>query len=258
MVLGERIYGYSSNFNPKPLIEKYLQSLSHEIGNLDANIKEINLRDEDNRVEIKVEGADEEFFKNLLMQKFGAPTRFHDIRIGDVYWGYLVDVKKVGFGVFVDCGIKYPTTDILIDLNTLRNQLCFGKKIPLRRIVDLFGFIENFPLYVEIEEISRTAKNIRGVIAKESLETINNWFQDNLERVFVSGSTRAQVKRALAKMGHSQDIVSIKKLGFLEHIILLKAGTNAPGIIAHIGKKLEFSKLSSIRPSKINNTILGK
>lgn len=255
LILGEKIYSYSPKPDFKPLLAKYKQMLSHEMETLDVGIKKIDVRDEDNRLELLVEGPDEEFLKSLLKEEFGSTYRFLDVREGDILKGYVVEVGKVGFGVFVDCGVKYPTTDVLINLITLRNQLCKGKKIPLRKIVDSYGLIENFPIYIEIEEISRREKNLRGKIAKKSLDMINNWIKDDLERVFVSGSTRAQVKKAMSKTGHSRDIVSLKKLGFLENIIILKEGTNAPGIISHIGKKLEYSKLSAIRPLKIEEII---
>ena len=40
-------------------------------------------------------------------------------------------------------------------------------------------------------------------------------------------------------MGHFRDIITFKRFGFLENLVLLKEGTDAPGIIAHIGRKLE-------------------
>lgn len=254
-ILAEKIYSYNPNFNFNPLFQKYLQMLSHEMGELDINIEIEAFRKQENRLEIKIEGQDEEFFKNLLKHKIGSTIRFNRIHKGDVLKGYLIDVKKVGFGIFIDCSIRYPTTDVLINLHTLRNQLCRGKKIPLRKIIDLFGFIDNFPIHVKIKEISQSEKNVQGLIGKDTLEMINNWFYDKLERVFVSGSTRAQVKKAIAITGHSQDVITIKKLGFLENIIILKEDTNAPGIIAHIGKKLKFSKLSAIRPLKLRKLL---
>lgn len=253
LILAEKIYSYDPNFNFNPLFHKYLQMLFTEVGELDVNIEIETFRKQDNRLEIKIEGPDEEFVKNLLNQNIGSIIRFNNIHKGDILRGYLVDVKKVGFGVFIDCGIRYPTTDVLINLYSLRSQLCQGKKLSLRKIIDKFGFIENFPMFIKIEEILRNEKQIRGIIANDSLKMINKWFLDKLERVFVSGSTRAHVKKAIAKTGHSQDVVTIKKLGFLENIILLKKGTNAPGIISHIGKKLEYSKLSAIRPEQIND-----
>lgn len=254
-ILAEKIYSYNPNFNFNSLFQKYLQMLSNEIKELDVHIEIVSFRKQDNRLEIKIEGPDEEFVKNLIKQNIGSTIRFNEIHKGDVLRGYLVDVGKVGFGIFIDCSIRYPTVDVLINLHTLRNQLCTGKKIPLRKIIDSFGFIENFPIHVKVEEISQSKKEIKGLIAKNTLEIINDCFLDKLERVFVSGSTRAQVKKAIAITGHSQDVITIKKLGFLENIIILKGDTNAPGIIAHIGKKLKFSKLSAIRPLKLRKLL---
>lgn len=255
LILAEKIYSYDPNPDFNSLFRRYLQMLSNEIGELAVNIEIEAFRKKEKRLEIKIEGQDEEFFKNLLKQKIGSTIRFNEIHKGDVLKGYLTGVKKVGFGIFVDCSIRYPTTDVLINLHSLRNQLCRGKKNSLREIIDSFGLIDNFPIHVKVEEISQSKKKIRGLIAKDTLEMINNWFLDKLEMVFVSGSTRAQVKKAIAITGHTQDVITIKKLGFLENIIILKEDTNAPGIIAHIGKKLKFSKLSAIRPLKLRKLL---
>ncbi|MHA2257917.1 MAG: DUF2110 family protein [Promethearchaeota archaeon] len=47
----------------------------------------------------------------------------------------------------------------------------------------------------------------------------------------------------------------MKRYGFLENLVLLKKDTDAPGIIAHIGKELENCKLSAIRPKRIRKLI---
>jgi hypothetical protein len=75
--------------------------------------------------------------------------------------------------------------------------------------------------------------------------------KENLDAVFITGETKAQIKKTLEKTGHLRDIVSIKKYGFLENIIILKETTEAPGIISDIGKYLKNCKMSAIRPERI-------
>ena len=71
----------------------------------------------------------------------------------------------------------------------------------------------------------------------------------------MSGATKNQFKKALVKRGHLRDIVSVERHGFLEHIVILKEGTEAPGIIAHIGKYLRNCKLSAIRHERIHKLL---
>ena len=79
---------------------------------------------------------------------------------------------------------------------------------------------------------------------------------ENLDALFVSGATKNQFKKALIRKGHLRDIVSIKRYGYLEHIVILKEGTEAPGIIARIGNYLRNCKLSAIRHDRIKSLIV--
>ncbi|MFW9780839.1 MAG: DUF2110 family protein, partial [Candidatus Heimdallarchaeota archaeon] len=62
-----------------------------------------------------------------------------------------------------------------------------------------------------------------------------------------------KVKKVLTKTNHIRDIISLERYGFLESIVMLKKGTEAPGIISEIGKYLVNSKISVIRAERIKN-----
>ena len=80
--------------------------------------------------------------------------------------------------------------------------------------------------------------------------------EENIEGVFLSGETKGQFKKVITKKGHFRDIITIEQFGFLENIALFKEGTNAPGIIAHIGSQLESTKLSALRPERIKKLFI--
>jgi len=167
----------------------------------------------------------------------------------------MVDVGKVGFGIFVDCGILNPKLDVLINLHVLREQFSDGKEKSLKEIINAFDFIDNFPVYIEITHIDREKKQIQGKIDHKTLNFYRKILNENIEAVFVSGETKGQVKKALIRKGHLRDIVAIDRYGFLENIIIFKDNTSAPGIIADIGKNLRNCKLSAIRPINIKKLI---
>jgi hypothetical protein len=209
------------------------------------------MRKYDNRIEISIQGPEEVFIKNLLKKEIGIIHDFKDIEIDMRLNGNLVDVGKVGFGLFVDCAILNPKVDVLISLNTLREQLCRGKEKSTPEIIKAYDFINDFPLYIKITSIDREKGNLRGSLELNTLNLYDKLMKENLEAVFLSGETKAQLKKVLERTDHLRDIISIKKYGFLKNIIILKDTTDAPGIISDIGKYLKNCKLSAIRPERI-------
>lgn len=229
--------------------EKYIRGMVK--GFQDTRIQFNKLRNYDNRIEISIDGPEKVFIKNLLRKEVGSIYEFKDIELDMRLKGNLVDVGNVGFGLFVDCAILNPKVDVLVSLNTLREQLCKGKEKSIKEIIKAYDFVNDFPVSVKIISIDRENGNLRGSLDLNTLDLYDKLIKENLEAVFLSGETKAQLKKILEKTYHIRDIVSIKKYGFLENIIILKDTTEAPGIISDIGKYLKNCKLSAIRPERI-------
>ena len=252
LVLFDKIYNISDRGKKEDIYLRYLKYLKERIkGFSDTSIQIKKLRKFDQRFEITILGSEEQFIINILKKEIGSIQDFKDIAIGEVYRGTLVDVGKVGFGLFVDCAILNPHVDVLINLHKLREQLCKGNERSLKEIIEAYDFIDHFPLYVKITEIDAVNNKLLGELAPKTLDFFNKILKENLEGVFLSGETKGQFKKILTKKGHFRDIVTVKRYGFLENLVLLKEGSNAPGIIAHIGRDLRNCKLSAIRPNKI-------
>lgn len=252
LVLYDKIYNIPVRGKKEDIYLRYLKYLKERVkGFSDTSIQIKKLRKFDKRFEITVNGSEEQFILNILKKEIGSIQNFKDIRIGKIYKGTLVDVGKVGFGLFVDCAISNPHVDVLVNLHSLREQLCGRKERSLKEIIDAYDFIDHFPLYVKISEIDSVKNKLLGELAPQTLDFFNKILKENLECVFLSGETKGQFKKILTKKGHFRDIITVKRFGFLENLVLLKEGSNAPGIIAHIGKELRNCKLSAIRPDKI-------
>ncbi len=209
------------------------------------------IREYDQRIEIEIEGPEETFLYNALSKEIGTIYAFKDLKVGTVYKGNLIDVGKVGFGLFVDCGIFNPEADVLVSLRSLRTQLCRNKKKSLKEISRAYDFIDYFPVTVKITKLDLKNYQIFGEFADQTVIFFNNLVKDGLEGIFVSGATKSQFKKVIEKSGHARDVVSIQRYGFLENIVLFKKGTDAPGIISHVGKSLRNCKLSALRPERI-------
>ncbi|MFX1364713.1 MAG: DUF2110 family protein [Promethearchaeota archaeon] len=256
LVLFDKVYNISNRGKKEDIYLRYLKYLKEHIkGFLQTSIMIKKLRKFDKRFEITISGPEERFIYNLLKKEIGSVNEFKDIKVGKEYRGSLVDVGKVGFGLFVDCAIVNPHADVLINLHTLRKQLCQGKERSLKQIIDAYDFIDHFPVNIKITEIDTINNKLLGEIAPKTLEFYKKILEENIEGVFLSGETKGQFKKIINKKGHFRDIITVKRFGFLENIVLLKEGSDAPGIISHVGNNFTNCKLSAIRPSKIKKIL---
>jgi hypothetical protein len=254
LVLWDQIYNFSSEKERKTLEYRFRKYLEEKVkGFPSTKIIIKKLRKYDSRFEIEIFGPEEVFVFNLIKKEIGTIITFDEIEEGKVYKGTIIDCGQVGFGIFVDCAILNPKTDVLIPLHALRKQLCKGYQKSLSEIINAYDFIDKFPVYIKIETVNREERKISGNLAQDTLNIYLKCIRENIEGVFISGQTRGQVKKALVKTGHLRDIVSIERFGFLEHIVLLRENTQSPGIISDIGSKLKKSKFSAIRPNRIKS-----
>ncbi|MFW9901120.1 MAG: DUF2110 family protein [Candidatus Thorarchaeota archaeon] len=252
LVLFDKIYNVSDKGKKEDIYLRYLKYLKEHIkGFPDTSINIKKLRKFDKRFEITISGPEEQFVYNLLKKEIGSINEFKDIKVNKEYKGNLVDVGKVGFGLFVDCAIMNPKMDVLINLHTLRKQLCRGKEKSLKDIIEAYDFIDHFPVYVKITEMDSDKNKLSGELTLKTLSFFKKIISENIEGVFLSGETKGQFKKIITQKGHFRDIITVKRFGFLENLVLLKEGSDAPGIIAHIGNRLKNCKLSAIRPRKI-------
>lgn len=228
---------------------KYVRE--HVKGFPNTTLKIKKLREFDKRFEISISGPEEVFVFNLLKNEIGSITEFKDIKDGNIIKGVLTDVGKVGFGLFIDCGVVNPQVDVLINLHKLREQLCNKREKSLTEIIEAYDFIDHFPLEVKIVKKNNENHRLQGEIALNSLNIFEKIINENLEAIFLSGETKGQFKKAITRKGHFRDIITLKRFGFLENLVLLKKDSDAPGIIAHIGKELENCKFSVLQPKRI-------
>jgi len=252
LVLYDKIYNVYKEEDKKEIsirYVKYLNELTQSFPNTKIRIKK--LRQFDNRFEVMLSGPEEVFILNMLKKKVGTIIEFNEVETGEIYKGVMLDVGKIGFGIFIDCAILNPNVDVLLNLYDLRNQLCKGRSVALTEIITAYDFIDRFPVYIKITSIDKEKEQIQGILDKQTLELYEKLIKENLEGVFMTGETKGQLKKALVKTGHFRDIASIIRYGFLENIVILRENTTAPGIIADIGKHLKNCKLNAIRPERI-------
>jgi hypothetical protein len=152
----------------------------------------------------------------------------------------------------VDIGVFSPKiVDATISLHHLQAQLADGRKIALRKIVELFGFCENLPLTVKILSIEEENSRVETMLAEEQLARYRNWARSLLDRLIVLGVPIAEIESALKEAQCSRDIVDIEPLGLFEHAVVCKLGTDAAGLIPQIGRKLPQAAFTVFNPKRI-------
>ncbi|MBW6470013.1 MAG: DUF2110 family protein [Methanosarcinaceae archaeon] len=195
--------------------------IANDIKDIDASAQTHITKD--GWVQIEITGEDDEFCANYLLTKYGAPVK--EAEIGQVYKGYIDSINENG--IIVDIGIK-----VNITLDGLK-PLGIGD---VKQIASRFGIIPHLPVSIEIVKVDNDTK---VCFTKEQVDLWWKWKKSGTDRVIANATTRSELKAAVKKTGHSRDIYGIERIGIMEHAIVCREKTDAPGIVAHIGPLLK-------------------
>jgi len=238
VVILEKVYGDRSGFNK---LHRKLRSL---LGDLEVEWK-LSATTK-NWVKVTLEGDDEEISANLVREEFGeVPYSLKNVEVGGTYRGRFVDLGKVGYGAYVDIGIFRPKPkDALVPLHYLKRT--FGD-MPVRQMIRKFGWIDNFPVEVEVTGVEFGAREIELAFSNRQEKIIRDWLRDGYDKLFIAGTISERVEEALIKTGHGRDVKRMEELGLMETLLVLKRGTQAPGIIKELGPHLKGAIFGAIR-----------
>jgi len=234
------------------LIREGLQELEVELrkisGDLKVDIMELEASGS-GWVSIEYSGDDSEVFTEALKRRYGfAPVEFSRLAVGDIYRGFITDSGRVGFGLYLDIGVMSPSRlDGLYPLHRMRAQLADGSSQPLRQILRRLGLHDGLPLDVRIEELAGTGKMTLALTDKQE-SCFKDWERYPFDRVIVVGSLLRKVHAAIRKSGLEGDILGVERLSLTVHILTCKLGTEAPGVIAKLGRHLSTARLYPFIP----------
>lgn len=246
IVLKTRVYGPYRN----RLLSEIESDIINKFTELDVTLSKIKT-DGRGYILVSLDGPDSEFARNVLISEYGGSLNFEDLRVTSIVNGSLVDVGKVGYGLYVDIGVVSPSrTDLLIPLHRLRSQMGMEGK-SLRQIITACLLVDNLPIEVEVSQLNSLNLTIEGAIAQSSLERFEYWLNDDHERLFVFGANYAMVESALRRTRHLEDIYEVESLGRHEHVLVCKRSTRASGIISAIGPLLRGVPMHLFIPREI-------
>lgn len=223
--------------------------VSEMVAELDIQLVSVGT-DKKERIVVKINGEDEEFVSNALAKEYGRSLQSDSLIPNKTYPGQLIDVGKVGYGLYSDLGVTDSNRmDALIPLHRLKEQLNISR--PLRTISDAFVLVDYLPVDVNITSIDLYNERVEAELNQSIIIRISNWMQDDHERLLVFGANQNQIEGSLKKTNHREDIFEIEKLGKFEFSLRCKRSTRASGILAAIGPRLKGVPMHLFIPKEL-------
>lgn len=177
-------------------------------------------------ISVTIAGPDEKRAAARLVQKY---DRLHDVQPGEIVRAKLAKIRVDE--VSLDAGYK----TVSVPHHRLKP---LGRGTTLQ-VASRFGLIQCLPLEVKL------VGELDAEFTKKQIDIFWRW-KKGPDRINVNHASRAQIHAALKQSGHARDIYAVERLGILEHSIVCKRGTDAPGLVPIIGPLLE-SELGCVR-----------
>jgi len=210
-------------------------------------------------IQVEVSGEDESVALQVLQSEFGlAPNYVGNVERFSVWRGKIVDSGKTSTELRVDVGVFSPKVVYAhVSLQSLQAQLSDGKKLPLQSLTELFCLLDYLPFDVKIldTELDTENETFSAELSELQLSIFTDWLRSSLDRLLVLGAQRGSVEHAVETSGHFRDIVRVESLGWLEHAVVCKLGTDAVGLIPAIGRFLRTATLAPFSPRKIRKAV---
>lgn len=231
------------------LLETIRSEITEMISELDVVVSSLGT-DRKDHITVKIDGEDEEFVANALAEEYGRTFQSENLVPTKSYPGQLVDVGKVGYGLYSDMGvIDSKRLDALVPLHRLREQLDLHG--PLKTISEAFVLVDHLPVEVNITSIDLYNERVEADFDQTTLTRLSKWMQDDHERLLVFGANLGQIESSLKKTSHREDIYEIEQLGKFEYSLRCKRSTHASGILAAIGPRLKGVPMHLFIPKEL-------
>lgn len=251
ITLVPKVYGQYRN----RLLNEIQSEIEDMISELDLTSMTLDV-DKKDHVFVSAKGTDAEFVVNLLAQEYGKAPEIHEVIPETTHSGQLIDVGKVGYGVYTDIGLSDLKIDALIPLHRLREQLGMTKS-SVRKIASKAVLVDHLPVEIRITEVSLEKEQIGAELSEGFLDRFKKWVTDDHERLLVFGANQRMIESTLAKTRHADDIFNIERLGHFEFALQCKRNTRASGILAAIGPKMRGVPMHLFIPSEVQAAIDG-
>jgi hypothetical protein len=249
IILLQRIYGRVSLNEFGKFLKEFCKGL--EISLIDLKVVE-------GWVKASISGEDEDVAGLFLGKEFGvAPVSIQKASDFSVFRGRVTSSRHSKLKLFLDVGIFLPKpVHAIIPLQCLQGQLVDGKKFALKRLMELFGLVDKFPL--EVRALGTSAGELSTELTVDQLSFYRRWIDSRVDRLIVLGALKQEVEESVKRARLTRDILRVESLGVLEHAVVCKLGTNVVGLVPKFGKLLAGTKFSCFSPRRILKLTEGR
>jgi hypothetical protein len=247
MAIAEKIPHYAQ----KELMSAFKAKINKLSSGLDVSIK-LGVS-ANSFVTGEAQGSDSEFFIELIRREMGlAPQNLSDIETHDNFKAFVSGIDTKRQSIAVEIGPVSTNTKSQITREALIAQLCDGKGIPVDRVAETYCLQEGIPIHVRITSINPERRQIEAWISDDQVARFEQWRRERMHRIIAVGGSRNRLSEAIRLSKAERDVIEIKELSFAAYSLVCKLGTDAPGIIARIGRFASEFRLYAFLPEKVD------
>jgi hypothetical protein len=219
-------------------------------GNLSASMKLLGYSKQGWAI-VDLTGDDTEIITELISRKLGlAQTQLTSIEKLRNYDG-LVTGETATY-LQVDIGIEKPRTfEIRVGLDTLRAQLCDGRTLSMKEIIEHYCLFPSTKAAVRITRVEPESELAEGWLADSQIALFSNRISARLDRIQVLDCSQREVEFAIRKANLNRDIISVERETLTTQSVVCKLGTDAIGLIPKLGSVLRRRELKPFLPKRI-------
>ncbi|MEM2130834.1 MAG: DUF2110 family protein [Candidatus Bathyarchaeia archaeon] len=206
-------------------------------------------------VQVALTGEDESVAARFISRQFGLCTEgVANVKKFSKLTGYITEPEKNALALQVDIGvIEQKPISATIPLTHLQAQFVDGRKVALKKIIELFGFCEGLPLSLKVSKVNETENCIELELTAKQIEKYKLWQEAFLDKILVLGVAYHEINGVLKYTQLNRDIIQVEYLGIFQHALTCKLGTDATGLIPKLGSALKSVKLGVFNPRKISD-----
>jgi hypothetical protein len=213
-------------------------------------------------VSAEVWGEDSEFFIELIRSKIGlSPRNFSEVQVNDNLKAYATGVDKRRESLVVEIGPVSTNVKSEVPKEALIAQLCDGRDMPIERVTQPYCIQEGAPILVRITSIDPEHRHIEAWISDDQIARFDQWRRERFHRIIAIGGSQDKLREAVNMSKVERDVIEIEELSFTANSLVCKLGTDAPGIIAKIGRYISNFRLYAFLPErvdKLRTELVGK
>ena len=253
LVIAERI-PYLGREELRSPLEARLRKLS---SSLDVSVKLEGVTS-NGFVKIGVQGSDSEVFTELIKRELGlAPSNLSEVEVDDNFKAYVTKIDSKRQSIEAEIGPVSTQFRSEISGEALMAQLCDGRNIRVDKIARTYCIQEGVPLLVRITSIDPDRRRIEAWISDDQTSRFDQWRRQRFHRIIAIGGFQDDLREAMRLSKVERDVIELEELALTAHSIVCKLGTDAPGVIAKIGRYVSNFKLHAFLPERVEELRTG-